>query len=128
MHYHARFIRDGSGRSPAQHLKEIVGCANSWRPRTPSGEPVPWEEVPYWPFYRPFYEIADRWETAQKSGELTPELADELQVMMYEMALALLGPRGGPDGERVTGRTTGIVISFENGRRLPESKIASRYC
>ncbi|MGH2933502.1 MAG: hypothetical protein ACRDL2_03180 [Gaiellaceae bacterium] len=32
-----------------------------------------------------------RWIELKKSGQLTPELADELQVEMYEAAYALLG-------------------------------------
>ena len=126
IRYLARQIRDGQ-RMPAGVLAEIVKSANAFRLRDEDGNVLPLEENGWWPVYRPFYEIAVRWETAQKRGELSPELADELQVEMYEAALELLGPRGGPDGERETLRKVTVVQEYEGGRRLSEPKSVVRF-
>ena len=127
LRYTARGIRDGT-TMPVEGLKAIVEFANGARPRRTNGEPVPWEDAPFWPFVGPFYEVAVQWSDAQERGALTPELVDELQGKMYQVALEALGPRGGPTGERQTGRTVGIAVTYEHGVPLPEPRIVQRPC
>lgn len=127
IRFHARELRDGT-HSPEYALNHISSIATGWRPRyVASGEPVEWEKVPYWRIYRPFHDIAARWKAAKEQGELSPEALDTFGAELYDVALDLLGPRGGPNGERVTPRTARVVVYYEGGRRLPEPKHVVRY-
>lgn len=87
---HAKSIRDGT-HVPAEAFGHIGSIADMVRRRRPDGTLESYEESWLWPVYAPFHPIRMRWIELKTNGQLTPELADELQVEMYEAAYALLG-------------------------------------
>jgi hypothetical protein len=104
----ARGIRDGT-RVPVVTLTNIIAIAHSSRRRRMDGTLEPLEESPLWAVYAPFHPVTRRWVDLQARGELTPELANELQVEMYSAACALLG-------ESRSHRPTTAVVMYERGR------------
>ena len=62
-----------------------------------------------WPLYAPFHPVRMRWNELESRGELTPELADDLQAEMYEAAYAVLG-------ESRSHRATQALVMYEKGR------------
>jgi hypothetical protein len=104
----AKGIRDGT-RVPSVTLQAIVHIAESNRRRRRDGTVEPIEESPIWPVYATFHPVRLRWAELQARGELTDELADELQAEMYEAAYALLG-------ESRSHRPTGALVMYEKGR------------
>jgi hypothetical protein len=135
----AKSIRDGT-HVPAEALGHIGSIAEGCRRRRPDGTLEPYEESWLWPIYAPFHRIRMRWMTLKEDDRLTPELADELQVEMYEAAYALLGeprrhrPLQGvamyEQGRLRTDRPEAIGMSnFIIGQisgRLPSSRVGTR--
>jgi hypothetical protein len=105
---HAKGIRDGT-HVPAVTLKNIGSIADMSRRRRADGTLEPFEESWLWPLYAPFHPVRMRWNDLQARRELTPELANELQVEMYEAAYAVLG-------ESRSHRPTRALMIYEKGR------------
>ena len=104
----AKGIRDGN-RVPSVTLMSIASIADSNRRKRGDGTLEPIEESPIWPVYAPFHPVRLRWTELQARGELTPELADELQAEMYVAAYAVVA-------ESRSHRPTRAVAMYEKGR------------
>jgi hypothetical protein len=105
---HAKGIREGA-HVPVVTLNDIGSIADMSRKRRADGTIEPFEESWLWPLYAPFHPVRMRWIDLQARGELTPELADEPQVEMYEAAYAVLG-------ERRSHRPNRALAMYEKGR------------
>jgi hypothetical protein len=108
IYRHAKGIRDGT-HVPVVTLANIGSIADICRRRRADGTVEPHEESWLWPLYAPFHSVRMRWIDLQARGELTPELADELQVEMYEAAYAVLG-------ESRSHRPVRALTMYEKGR------------
>jgi hypothetical protein len=107
----AKGIRDGT-RVPSVTVQSIAQIADGNRRRRDDGTLEPIEDSPMWPVYGPFHPVRVRWAELQANGALTAELADELQLEMYEAALAVVG-------ESRSHRETRALVMYEKGRAAP---------
>lgn len=105
---HAKGIRDGT-HVPAVTLQSIGAIADMNRRRLEDGTRESYEESWLWPLYAPFHPIRMRWIELQARGELTPQLADDLQAEMYEAAYSILG-------ESRSHRPLQALAMYEKGR------------